>query len=240
MNRSRRILTALGFAVALAATVPACVFSAQGRVRTRGVVVVQEAPPAPKEERWDNRDGYVWVRGNWDYRGNKYVWVAGHYERVQADHEWVDGRWEQQRGGGWVWVTGEWRTGGAHGTVIVNDNAGNTGNGDRPDVRDHRGEGGGGGGGGGTVVVIVGPTSAPPERRAENPGDKSGYLWITGNWQWSNNQWEWVNGHWERPKAKHKWKDGYWEASGQTWVWVDGTWEAEVESDRPKVRDHRH
>ncbi len=235
MNRSRRIMTALGFAVALAATVPACVFSASGRVRTRGVVVVQDAPPSPREERWEQRDGYVWVRGNWQYRGNKYVWAAGHYERVKANHEWNDGRWEQKNGG-WVWVEGGWRTGGAHGTVIVNDNVNGGGGSDRPRERDHRD----GDGGGSVTVVVVGPSSAPPEHKAENPGNKQGYIWIRGNWQWQNSQWEWVNGDWERPKAKHKWRDGRWEASGQTWVWVDGDWEAEAESDtRVKVRDHR-
>lgn len=231
-----RLLTKLGIAFALATTIPACVFSASGRVRTRGVVVVQEAPPAPKEERWETRDGYVWVRGNWEYRGNRYVWVPGHYERVRANYEWSDGRWEQQSGGGWVWVKGEWRTGGGGDRPKVVDHRDNGGgNDDRPKVRDHRDNGGGND----TTVVIVGPTSAPPEIKAENPGSNKGYIWIRGNWQWTNGQWEWVAGHWERPKAKHRWRDGYWEVSGNTWVWVDGDWEAEAESDRPKVRDHR-
>lgn len=230
MKRSRRILTTLGLALALGATVPACLVHGTARVRTRGVVVV-DAPPPPREERFEARSGYVWVRGNWQWNGNQYDWQAGHWEREKAGHAWSDGRWDQQNGG-WVWVEGGWRTDGAHSTVIVND--GNRGGGnDRPRERDHRG------GGGDTVVVVSGgPSQPPPSDRAENEGSRSGYIWIRGRWDWQNNNWEtWVPGHWEREKANQSWRHGSWQLQGNVYVWVDGGWE---KAERPKVRDHRN
>jgi hypothetical protein len=237
MNRSRRILTSLGFALALAATVPACVVSGQARVRTRGAVVITEAPPPPQEERIEVRSGYVWVRGRWDWQG-RWVWVPGHWERERAGYMWSDGRWEQ-RNNQWVWVEGEWRTGGAHGTVTVHD----PGPGpdvrdhrdERPDVRDHRD------GGGGTTVVVVNdgrPRQPPPALQAENPGNKRGYIWISGRWDWQSGNWVWVPGHWERAKAKHRWRAGEWRLDGDVYIWVDGGWEKE-DDERPRVRDHR-
>ena len=235
MNRSR-ILTKLGLAALLVATVPACVVSAQGRVRTHGRVEVTEAPPPPQEERIEVRSGYVFVRGHWDWQG-RWVWVPGHWERERSGYAWSDGRWEQ-RGNQWVWVEGEWRTAGAHGTVVVNDNPGGGGGRvDRPDVRDHRD----GGGGGGTVVVVNDgrPRQPPPSPRAENPGQKAGYVWVMGHWDWRANNWEWVPGHWERQRSKKRWRDGRWELQGDVYVWIEGGWDDDAGSDRPRVRDHR-
>jgi len=241
MNRSR-ILTQLGFAVALAASVPACVFSASGRVRTNGGMVVTEAPPAPQNEVIEARSGYVWVHGHWTWQG-RWVWTAGHWERERANQQWAEGRWDQ-RGNQWVWVEGSWttRTDGAHGTVTVTENNGGNVDDGRVKVRDHRGDGGGG-----TTVVVVDdgrPHQPPPEPRAENPGAKSGYVWITGKWDWSKStagawEWQWTPGHWERARANQAWADGHWELQGDAYVWIEGGWNA-APQDRVKVRDHRH
>ena len=235
MNRSRRILTSLGFALAIGATVPACIVSAQGRVRTHGTVVITEAPPPPQHETYQPRSGYVWVTGRWDWQG-RWVWTAGHWERERAGQAWADGRWEQ-RNNNWVWVEGTWttRTDGAHGTVTVTEDNGG-GGGDRVKVRDHRD-------GGTTTTVVVDdgrPHQPPPELRAENQGSRSGYVWNSGRWDWQNGQWEWIPGHWERARAKSTWRDGHWELSGDYYIWVDGGWEAVKEEPRVKVRDHRH
>ena len=239
MNRSRHILRSLGLAVALAATVPACVVSASGRVRTHGTVVITDAPPEPKQETYEPRSGYVWVRGHWNWQGGQYVWMAGHWERERAGYAWADGSW-QQRNNQWVWVEGTWNThtDGAHGTVTVTEHDNDGGDG-RVQVRDHRGDGGG------TTTVVVSdhkPHQPPPELQAENNGTKSGYIWIRGKWDWDNqnDQWQWVPGHWERARAKFTWTDGHWEAQGDVWVWVDGSWNANPEEPRVKVKDHRH
>lgn len=242
MNRSR-FLTKLGFAALVAASVPACVFTASGRVHTSGTLVVTEAPPQPQDEVVTPRSGYIWVHGRWDWQGH-WVWVGGHWERERAGSEWADGRWEQ-RGNQWVWVEGEWRTGGAHGTVVVHDVVHENGDDGRVKVRDHRDEGNGGGS---TTVVVVNdgrPHQPPPEPQAENPGTRSGYIWISGRWDWAkdssqNWQWTWVPGHWERPKANQVWTDGHWELQGDAYVWIEGSWGASSDDGRVKVRDHRH
>lgn len=66
------------------------------------------APPAPRQERWAPRAGFVWVRGHYEWRSNGYAWIPGHYERARAGHMWIDGHWEA-RAGHWVWISGRWR-----------------------------------------------------------------------------------------------------------------------------------
>lgn len=108
-----------------------CVVRAHGALRVRpGVVVVNDDPPPPRAYVAENRPGYVWVQGRWDRRGNRWEWMDGHWERERANHRWEQGRWER-RNNGHVWVEGRW---------IIHTGGGNhgNGNGNGPDVRDHR------------------------------------------------------------------------------------------------------
>ncbi len=66
------------------------------------------APPAPQEEKWQPRAGFVWVRGNWDWNNGNWDWTPGHWERERAGKRWREPRWEQQ-GGQWVLVAGDWQ-----------------------------------------------------------------------------------------------------------------------------------
>ena len=65
------------------------------------------APPAPKEEKWEPRTGFVWVRGAWDWQNGEWVWVPGHWDRARAGKMWREPKWELQ-GGVWVQVAGDW------------------------------------------------------------------------------------------------------------------------------------
>ena len=76
-------------------------------------------PPAPRYTRPAPRNGYVWVRGRYDWKG-RWVWTAGHWQRAKAQHTWTPGHWEK-RGNRYVWVKGRWVKGAAG-----------------PAVRDHR------------------------------------------------------------------------------------------------------
>jgi hypothetical protein len=67
-----------------------------------------QPPPPPKQETYDKRAGFLWVRGHYEWRGSQYEWIPGHWERERAKEKWVDGRWELQ-GGVYVWVPGGWR-----------------------------------------------------------------------------------------------------------------------------------
>jgi len=61
-------------------------------------------PPVGRAER------VVWVHGHWQWGRDRHHWdwVPGHYvERPRREAMWVDGHWDH-RGGGWVWVEGEW------------------------------------------------------------------------------------------------------------------------------------
>lgn len=261
MTRTRSITKALGtlgLLLALGATAPACVVTARGSLRTSGVVAYQEPPP-PQEETYEARAGHVWIKGRWDWQNGGWQWVPGHWERERAGYGYQDGRWEQ-RNGQWHWIDGQWVV--VQQGTVVTGGGGGTWVDDRPQVRDHRDgqpgtvvvTGGGGQGplvatnGAGTVVagaggvVIVGPNTAPPPIRVENPGAaRSGYIWVQGNWQWTNGQYEWVPGHWERQKAGYQWYDGRWEAQGSSWVWIAGEWRQVQVQTTPtiQVRDRR-
>ncbi len=70
------------------------------------VVIVREAPPAPRVERVPNaRRGYVWAPGHWEFKRNRHVWVKGAWLRDRKGYvynaptwEERDGRWQMQRG----------------------------------------------------------------------------------------------------------------------------------------------
>src|SRR5258706_12133953 len=35
------------------------------------------APPVLREERFETRSGFMWIRGQWDWRGGEWAWVPG-------------------------------------------------------------------------------------------------------------------------------------------------------------------
>jgi hypothetical protein len=79
-------------------------------VRTDGGWIVDGpgmAPPVIREERYEARRGFVWIRGQWDWGGGQWNWVPGHYERERAGHRWRERRWEN-RDGVYVNVEGGW------------------------------------------------------------------------------------------------------------------------------------
>jgi len=75
-----------------------------------GGYVVEEAPPAPREEVVVYRPGHVWVHGHWHHDNGHYVWRGGYYERERPGYIFVEGRWER-RGHKHVWVEGGWHRG---------------------------------------------------------------------------------------------------------------------------------
>ncbi|HET9625337.1 MAG TPA: IPT/TIG domain-containing protein [Kofleriaceae bacterium] len=66
-----------------------------------------EAPPPPREEKFQPRAGFVFVRGRWDWRDGKWGWTAGRWERERPGKQWREPRWEN-RDGGFVLVEGDW------------------------------------------------------------------------------------------------------------------------------------
>jgi len=64
-------------------------------------------PPPPRDERLENRPGFVYVRGHWDWRDKNWAWIDGHWEKERSGKKWRESRWEQ-REGAWVLIDGEW------------------------------------------------------------------------------------------------------------------------------------
>ena len=73
-------------------------------------VIVQQPPPAPREEVRGvaPTQGYVWVPGYWTW-SNGWVWNPGRWELPpQRTTTWVPGQWVQTASG-WVWRPGRWQ-----------------------------------------------------------------------------------------------------------------------------------
>lgn len=229
MNRTGRLLSALGFAVAIAAAGSACVVTAHGRM-SGGAVVAYDAPPPPRDEVIESRAGYVWIHGRWNWSGGQWVWMDGHWERERAGYQWQEGRWEQ-RGNQYHWVEGTWIV--ANG-VAVHATTTDTGSvvADHP-VVDRTGQPLGGGGGNAMY-----PMQPPPPVQVENPGARGGYVWVGGYYQWNAGAYAWVPGHWERERRDMIWQPGRWELQGDHYVWIEGQWVSGPPSGGG--RDHRH
>jgi len=68
----------------------------------------RDAPPAPREEHYGPRRGYVWVGGHWEWRHHRrYYWSRGHYVRERRGYDYVPGRWERHEDH-YDWYRGEW------------------------------------------------------------------------------------------------------------------------------------
>lgn len=74
------------------------------------VVVETPAPPPPQVEviTTSPDPAFVWVGGEWAWRG-RWVWVGGHWgPRPHPNAVWVRGGWGPH-GHGHVWISGHWR-----------------------------------------------------------------------------------------------------------------------------------
>ncbi len=75
------------------------------------VIVLKDAPPAPKQETPSAQPSpeNVWISGYWGVSGNERTWVAGHWENPpRPGAVWVAPRWER-RGDGYAFIEGSWR-----------------------------------------------------------------------------------------------------------------------------------
>jgi hypothetical protein len=225
MNRPGRMLLAFGFATTIAVTASGCYV--QGHARYGGgAVVAYDEPPPPREEPYNAQPGYVWIHGRWDWQGGQWVWIAGHPERERAGYQWTEGRWEQ-RGNQWHYNEGAWIV--ANGVEVHATEQSSGGVYADHTVVDRNGQPLGGG-------ATMYPSQPPPPVQVESPGNRPGYLWVQGYYQWGNGQYQWTPGHWERERANMMWQPGRWEARGNEYYWVEGSW---VQGGGGN-RDHRH
>ncbi len=149
-----------------------------------------------------------------------YVWVRGHWDWRSGDWVWVDGHWERERAS-YEWEHGRWER-----------------QGDRYVWIEGRWVKRGGSGGVVRTPRRSGPTSPPPAPKGKRPGKRAGYVWITGHWEWRNDDYVWIEGHWERARRDQSWQSGEWVLQNGVYVWIEGKW-VPAQQRGPRVRDHR-
>lgn len=199
-----------------------------------------DAPPPPREERFQPRPGFVWVRGRWDWRDGQWVWLDGHWERERARQRWIDGRWEQ-RGNEWVYVEGSW---GAPPEFPPLDQPPPPPRHDRVDVRPRAGE-----------IIVPGFWLWQDGRYVWQPPHAvtivRGSHWEDGRWEQKGDHWVYLYGRWiadaappppptrtrpapppprdERydPRPGFVWARGHFDWRGDHYEWLPGHWERE-------------
>jgi hypothetical protein len=73
-------------------------------------VVVRTRPEPPIYSRpYSPGPNYVWVDGEWIWRGNQYVYKQGYWAPIRRKNDiYVQGHWRAGKGG-WYWVPGHWK-----------------------------------------------------------------------------------------------------------------------------------
>src|SRR6185295_6390391 len=90
-SQLHRVLVSTGLAaVTLLGTASSSFAQVRVIQRDRRESGPREAPPPPREQRWE--------------------WISGRWERERRGRRWRDARWEQ-RGDEWVLIDGEWTLG---------------------------------------------------------------------------------------------------------------------------------
>jgi hypothetical protein len=109
MGFGKKLLSQTTLAAVLAcsslAVGPGCV----ARGGYRGTLVARSEPPPPRSVVVEERPGYVWVDGrwNWDDGAGEWVWYDGYYEPQRPGYYYESGRWDH-RGEGYVYVQPRW------------------------------------------------------------------------------------------------------------------------------------
>jgi hypothetical protein len=73
----------------------------------------------------------------------------------------------------------------------------------------------------GGLVVYSDP---PPPRATVVVQDNPGYVWVDGQWMWSNDQWVWQDGYWQADRPGYAYVQGYWQPHGRGRTWVAPYW----------------
>ena len=69
--------------------------------------------------------------------------------------------------------------------------------------------------------VSVQPTR-PVYVRPNSPGP--GYVWVEGDWIYTNGNYNWHEGYWSAPRRGRTWVAGSWEQGRRGYVWRKGHW----------------
>jgi hypothetical protein len=59
--------------------------------------------------------------------------------------------------------------------------------------------------------------------RPASPG--AGYVWTSGEWEYTGNEYHWREGSWQQSREGRTWKTGYWENNKKGYKWHKGGWQ---------------
>lgn len=89
------------------------------------------------------------------------------------------------------------------------------------------------------AAVDVFVNNAPPPPRVERvPGDRRGYAWAPGYWNWQGRRHVWVKGHWVRARPGYAYRPHAWVERDGRWQLQRGRWDRDGDG-VPDSRD-RH
>ena len=71
-------------------------------------VYVSIDPPARRAEKYENRAGYIWAPGSWNYNNDKYEWQAGHHVAERKGYRYQNDRWVKHDNDKWTMQRGGW------------------------------------------------------------------------------------------------------------------------------------
>ncbi len=152
-----------------------------------------QAPPAPREERFEPRRGWVWIAGHWDWHNGQYVWSDGAWERERRGKRWRSASWEL-RNGAWVRIDGGWDD-----DVVQYPTQA------PPPPREER----------------QAPRQGFVWIRGRHEWRNGQYAWVSGRWERERTNERYIDGRWEYRDQRWMWIDGRWDRAGYTWA--DGT-----------------
>jgi len=95
---TKQLLLTLAIAASLTAFTGCAV---DGYVETQPADVVYTRPLAPGPD-------YVWIEGDWIYRGGSYNYRPGYWRRARVGRTWQAGHWDHGSRG-YHWNRGRWR-----------------------------------------------------------------------------------------------------------------------------------
>ena len=71
-------------------------------------VYIETAPPPVRVERWEAREGQVWVPGSWVWRDGRHEWMPGHYVTARKGYRYERDRWVMHDENRWAYQRGGW------------------------------------------------------------------------------------------------------------------------------------
>jgi hypothetical protein len=75
---------------------------------TYAEVYISVDPPARRAEKHEDRAGYLWAPGVWQWKNNKHEWAAGHYVAERKGYRYEGDRWVQHDNKKWTMQRGGW------------------------------------------------------------------------------------------------------------------------------------